>query len=122
MSLRIAGGSVLTDEGWVETDVLIEGGLVSSLGAGPTAGETIDVSGCLVGPGFVDLHTHLREPGQTWKEDVSSGSAAAVAGGYTALVAMPNTDPPMDSVKVVETVLAAGRDVGGVEWAARREV
>lgn len=110
MSLRIAGGTVLTDEGWIEADLFVDGTSISTFGGGSEPSQIIDASGCLVGPGFVDLHTHLREPGQTWKEDIASGSAAAVAGGYTAVVAMPNTDPPIDAVKVVETVLAAGRE------------
>ena len=110
MTLLITGGTVLTKDRWIESDLLIEGNVVSSVGTRLKSDQVIDAAGCLVGPGFVDLHTHLREPGQTWKEDIASGSRAAAAGGFTAIVAMPNTDPPMDQVKVVEAVLSAGRE------------
>ena len=70
-----------------------------------------------MGPGFVDIHTHLREPGQEWKEDIASGSAAAAAGGYTAIVAMPNTDPAIDSGHLAEYVAARGASVGLVDVA-----
>jgi dihydroorotase len=111
----IAGGQVLTTEGWVVTDVVVENGLVSALGRQSDGDEVVDASGCLVGPGFVDMHTHLREPGQTWKEDIASGSAAAVAGGFTAITAMPNTDPPIDTPKVVESVATTAGEVDLVD-------
>ena len=105
----------MTPQGWERLDVAIDGGevtAVSSIIAGET---TMDATGCLVGPGFVDMHTHLREPGQTWKEDIVSASEAAAAGGFTAVTAMPNTDPPMDRTKVVESVVATGSEVGLVD-------
>lgn len=111
----IRGGTVLTPDGWAVTEVAVDGGLVTALGTDLDGDVVIEAGGCLVGPGFVDLHTHLREPGQTWKEDIASGSAAAAAGGFTAVTAMPNTDPPMDSRKVVESVLAAAADLDIVD-------
>jgi dihydroorotase len=93
----IGGGLVLTDGGLVETDVRIEAGRVVELGPALSGAQRLEAGGCWVGPGFVDLHTHLREPGQEWKEDLDSGRAAAAAGGFTTVVAMPNTDPPIDS-------------------------
>ena len=79
-------------------DVAVVNGEVAEIGPGiAVRGEAIDCDGAWVGPGFVDIHTHLREPGQEWKEDVATGSLAAAQGGYTAVVAMPNTDPPIDS-------------------------
>lgn len=69
----------------------------------------LDVEGCVVAPGLVDLHTHLREPGGEIAETVESGTRAAAVGGYTAVVAMPNTDPAIDSASVVRDVLALGR-------------
>lgn len=114
--LIIQGGSVLTDDGVRETDVAVTDGRVSAVGDGlGEARATIDASGCWVGPGLVDLHTHLREPGQEWKEDIASGSAAAAAGGYTAIVAMPNTDPAVDSGHVARFVADRGRQVGLVD-------
>jgi dihydroorotase len=68
-----------------------------------------------VGPGLVDPHVHLREPGQEWKEDVESGSRAAAAGGFTAVVAMPNTDPPTDAGHLARFVAERGRQVGLVD-------
>lgn len=115
MTLLIAGGTVLTPAGWTRSDVFIVGERTVSFESPGGVTDVVDASGCLVGPGFVDVHTHLREPGQTWKEDIASGSKAAAAGGYTAIVAMPNTDPPMDHPKVVETVLAAGLEADAVE-------
>ena len=89
-------------------DLLIEGGKVSRIEEEifePEA-EILDVSGLVVAPGFVDLHVHFRDPGQTHKEDILSGSKSAVAGGYTTVVCMPNTDPPIDTPHVAEYVRA----------------
>lgn len=110
--ILIRGGVVLTTGGWKRADVTVEGQSVSAIGLDLDGDEVIDADGCLVGPGFVDLHTHLREPGQTWKEDIATGSAAAVAGGFTAITAMPNTDPPMDTPKIVESVVAIADEIG----------
>jgi dihydroorotase len=111
----VRGGSVLTGEGWRVADVHVEGDHVIAVGDGPAPNQVLDARGCLVGPAFVDLHTHLREPGQTWKEDIESGSRAAVAGGYGAIVAMPNTEPPMDTPKVIETVTCRAAEIGIVD-------
>jgi dihydroorotase len=110
----IAGGLVLTPDGPLPADVVVRDGMVTALGDNidePTA-RRLDASGCWVGPGFVDLHVHFREPGQTHKEDIATGSAAAVAGGYTAVVAMPNTTPAIDRVEVARFVEGRGREVG----------
>jgi len=72
----------------------------------------IDARGCWVLPGLIDLHAHLREPGAEYKETIASASAAAVAGGFTSLVAMPNTDPVNDSVNVTEFILSRAREAG----------
>ena len=108
--IAIRNGEVLTSDGWARCDVLISDGDIAALGEVPKTQVELDATGCLVGPGFVDLHTHLREPGQTWKEDIASGSRAAAAGGFTAITAMPNTEPPMDTVKVVKEVVESARE------------
>ena len=105
----LAGGEVL---GHGRADVLLEGGLITRIASSIDGGDRLDCSGAVVVPGFVDLHTHLREPGREDSETVASGSAAAAAGGYVAVVAMPNTDPPADNAGVVAQVRAAGESAG----------
>lgn len=116
--LVLRGGLVLGPGGAEEADVAIADGRVVEVGHGLESDEIIECDGAWVGPGFVDIHTHLREPGQEWKEDIESGSAAAAAGGYTAVVAMPNTDPPIDSGHLARYVTDRGRSVGLVDVAA----
>lgn len=97
-------------------DVVVTDGKISAIGAGlDVRGEAVDCSGAWIGPGFVDIHTHLREPGQEWKEDITTGSRAAAAGGYTAVVAMPNTEPAIDSGHLARYVADRGAQVGLVE-------
>ncbi|NNC93056.1 MAG: dihydroorotase [Acidimicrobiia bacterium] len=99
----------------METDVVLRGDRVAAIGPGLTAETIVDCTGCWVGPGFVDLHTHLREPGQVHKEDMESGAAAAAAGGYTAILAMPNTSPAVDTRRRAEWGLARGAEIPTVE-------
>jgi dihydroorotase len=95
------------------TDVLIEDSLVAGLGAGGARGaEVVDCDGLVVAPGLVDLHTHLREPGREDAETVETGSRAAALGGYTAVCAMPNTEPVADHAGIVLEVLALGEKAG----------
>jgi dihydroorotase len=111
--ILVAGGSVLTSEGIIATDVAIDDGFIVAVGAiDPGTAEVIDARGCWVGPGLVDLHVHLREPGQEWKEDIASGSRAAASGGFTALVAMPNTLPAIDAGHRAGFVAEQGRKAG----------
>lgn len=107
----IAGGLLLTADGMVRGDVRLVDGRIAEIGEALDGEERFDAAGAWVGPGFVDLHSHLREPGQVWKEDLGSGRAAAAAGGFTTVVAMPNTDPPIDSGHVADHV----RRTDGVE-------
>jgi dihydroorotase len=95
----IRNARVLRADGIEHSTVVIEGDTITSVGSEPivNGARVIDAKGSWLGPGLVDLHVHLRDPGQTWKEDVESGARAAVAGGFTAIVAMPNTVPPVDS-------------------------
>ena len=97
------------------TDVLIDGGVIAAIGSGLDGDEVRDGTGCVLLPGLVDLHTHLREPGREDAETVASGSAAAALGGYTAVFAMPNTDPAADTAGVVEQVWRLGRECGLVD-------
>ena len=101
----ITGGSVLTADGMKVADVRTDGARIVEVGPSLDGDDTrFDASGCWVGPGLVDLHTHLREPGQEWKEDLRSGRDAAAAGGFTTVVAMPNTTPAIDSGHVAAHV------------------
>lgn len=115
----LSGGSVLTPSGVLEADVAISGGRIAAVGTNlGGARRVIACGGSWVGPGFVDIHTHLREPGEEWKEDVASGSAAAAAGGYTAVIAMPNTDPPVDTAALALHVIEQGKQAGLVTVAS----
>lgn len=96
-------------------DLLIEEGLVTRAGSNlraPASTETLDLSGAVVAPGFIDLHVHLREPGQEHKETIESGTRAAVRGGFTAVCAMANTVPPNDERAVTEMILAEAQRNG----------
>ena len=75
-------------------------------------GDVIEARGCVVSPGFVDLHVHLREPGDEEAETIETGTRAAARGGFTAVVAMPNTRPALDDAAVVSSVLALGKQAG----------
>jgi dihydroorotase len=97
------------------TDVLLDGGVIASIGAGLAGEEVVDGEGAVLLPGLVDLHTHLREPGREDAETVHTGSAAAALGGYTAVFAMPNTDPAADTAGVVEQVWRLGHETGLVD-------
>jgi len=117
----ISGGRVLDPSSETDqvTDVLVRDGTIVAVGPAATEGateaETLDARGCWVTPGLIDLHTHLREPGGEGAEDIATGSAAAAAGGYTAVSPMANTDPVADTAVVIELVMRRGREVGLVD-------
>jgi dihydroorotase len=111
--MLIRGGRVVDPSQKLDAvlDVLLADGLVARLGENldaPEGAETVDASGLVVAPGLIDVHVHLREPGQEHKETIESGARAAAAGGFTTVVAMPNTDPPIDNPANVGFVLAEG--------------
>lgn len=115
--MTVVRGVLLYGEG-DPVDVRIADGQIAEIGErldAPAGTETIDCTGQIMLPGFVDLHTHLREPGREYAEDIETGSAAAALGGYTAVFAMANTDPVADSAVVTDHVWHRGQQVGLVD-------
>jgi dihydroorotase len=111
VTVLIRGGLVVGESSSAVGDLLIEDGRIREVGTSldaPADATVIDAEGCWVGPSFVDLHTHLREPGREEAETIESGARAGALGGYGALVAMPNTEPPLDTPALVAYVLARG--------------
>ena len=107
--LLIRGGRVIDAGGERVADVRVRDGMVAEVGEHlDLSDRVLDAGGCVVAPGLVDLHAHLREPGDEEAETIATGARAAALGGFTAVVAMPNTDPPLDEPAVVGSVLAAG--------------
>jgi len=118
-TINIRGGRILdetTDAKGRLADVHISGGVIAEVvepgSKLPKADIDLNASGCVVSPGFVDLHVHLREPGREESETIETGSRAAALGGFTAVVAMPNTEPSQDSRIVVEFVRSQGERAG----------
>jgi dihydroorotase len=116
MKLLIANGYVIDPAQQVNTggrSLLIEDGRVVGLvergETFPEDAQVLDATGLIVAPGFIDLHTHLREPGQEYKETVATGASAAVAGGWTSICAMPNTDPINDNPAVTRFIVDQGK-------------
>src|SRR5213082_2263132 len=118
MRLLIQNGYVIDPSQGINTgkNLLIEDGRIigmSSYGDGvPDDVEVFDATGLIVAPGFIDMHVHLREPGHEYKETIASGAAAAVAGGFTTICAMPNTDPINDSAAVTRFVIEKAQRAG----------
>ena len=112
--LLIKGGTAVLPEGCVVCDLLLEGGKIARIGTGLSAAgaDVLDAAGLHVFPGLIDMHVHLREPGYEYKEDIASGSAAAVRGGFTQVCCMPNTDPVCDNAAVVSYIDRRGKEVG----------
>lgn len=97
-----------------ESDILVKDGFIAQIGKdiSVAADETIDAAGLVAAPGLIDVHSHFRDPGFTHKEDIITGAGAAAAGGYTTVVLMCNTKPPVDNVETLEYVLEKGRLTG----------
>lgn len=114
--LLIRGGRVIDPSSELDAvaDVLIADGKIAAVGQDlpSTDRRVIDATGLVVAPGLVDMHAHLRDPGEAHKEDLATGSAAAVRGGFTAVACMPNTIPPIDHPAIVEYVRSRAATVG----------
>ena len=116
-SLLIKGGRVVDPSQGIDGqyDILIENGRVVKIEKNISeteATEVLDVDGLIVSPGFIDLHSHLRDPGQEWKEDIETGSQAAVAGGITSVCCMANTDPVNDNPAITKYIIEKAEKVG----------
>ena len=110
-ALLLTGGRVVDPANRLDakTDVLISEGKITAVGAdaakkAPRDTERMAVNGLVVCPGLIDLHVHLREPGQTAKENLATGTAAAARGGFTSVVCMPNTSPAIDNAGTVALI------------------
>src|SRR5258705_8156022 len=110
-SLLLVGGRVIDPANGFDgaADILVVDGKIAALGPDAATGtradiERMDVSGLVVCPGLIDLHVHLREPGQTTKETIATGTAAAACGGFTSVVCMPNTSPAIDNSGTVALI------------------
>ena len=104
----LTGGDIFRKDGFLRGDLVIENGIVAGIGVGDSdGGNLIDCRGYSILPGLVDVHVHLREPGFSFKETIASGTAAAAAGGVTAVCSMPNLDPAPDDLEHLEVQLKA---------------
>jgi dihydroorotase len=112
----IRGGRVVDPSTGIDAlrDVAIDHGFISEIGEHLDVRDArvVDATGAIVAPGFIDMHVHLREPGQTHKETIATGTAAAVAGGFTAVACMPNTEPALDTSALVAEVLRRAEAAG----------
>ena len=112
--LLIKGGTAVLPEGEKVCDILVDGNKIVRIAGNveDKAAKVIDAKGLHVFPGLIDMHVHLREPGFEYKEDIASGSAAAVRGGFTQVCCMPNTQPVCDNAAVVGYIIARAKEVG----------
>jgi len=115
--LLIRGGRVIDPSLGIDGlhDLRIENGRIVEIGEHLASGDapTFDAAGAIVAPGFIDMHVHLREPGQSHKETIATGLAAAAAGGFTAVACMPNTEPALDTAALLGDVQTRAAEVGG---------
>ncbi len=114
---RITGGRVVDPANGIDEvrDIFFgEGKIVERPPENQLPAEIIDASGLIVAPGLIDIHVHLREPGQSHKETIATGTRAAAAGGFTSVVAMPNTNPPADSPATIGWIKDKARQTAAV--------
>src|SRR5690242_14748799 len=111
IALLLAGGRLIDPANNFDkvTDILALDGKIAAIAQAaanraPAGAGRFDATGLVICPGLIDLHVHLREPGQTAKENIASGTAAAAAGGFTSVVCMPNTSPPIDNAGTVALI------------------
>lgn len=116
MEICIKNGKVIDWSGTFEGDIYVKDGIITEIGRDlQKECKTIDLKGKVIMPGFVDLHVHFRDPGYTYKEDIQSGSKAAVKGGYTMVNLMANTNPVCSSIETVDYVVGKGKELGLVD-------
>lgn len=119
MKILIKGGRVVDPANNIDkvADIYINDGIIEKIDTGldiDGVDEIIDANGFIVAPGLVDMHTHLREPGFEYKEDIETGTSAAAMGGFTSVACMPNTEPPIDNAAIVEFIKSRSNAVGKV--------
>lgn len=117
-TILLKGGRIIDPSQGLDldkADLLIADGRISALDQAiepPAGAEIVDAAGCWIVPGLIDIHVHLREPGQEYKETIESGTRAAAAGGFTAVACMPNTEPPNDSADTTRFILERAHEKG----------
>lgn len=116
-SLALVGGRVIDPRSGIDevTDIVVEDGKIASIGQIADASaldRSIDCTGLIVSPGWIDAHVHLRDPGLTYKEDLQTGAQAALAGGFTRMCCMPNTNPAIDSAAIVADIIERAAHTG----------
>lgn len=120
MKILIKGGRVIDPANKIDevTDIYISDGVIEEIGTQLDVDgleiNVIDATGLIVAPGLIDMHTHLREPGFEYKEDIESGTSAAAMGGFTSIACMPNTNPPIDNAAIIEYIYSKAKSAGKV--------
>ncbi|MCT7758988.1 MAG: amidohydrolase family protein, partial [Lactobacillus gasseri] len=114
MATVIKNGTVYQNGRLIKADVLIEGKKIKAIGIDLDAENVIDAQGMLVSPGLVDVHVHYRDPGQTYKEDIKTGSQAAARGGFTTVGAMPNVTPVPNTPELMKKMVEENKSKGVV--------
>lgn len=114
MSLLIKNANIINPDGIKKSDIYIEKGIIKKISSGirKDSSIVIDVGGKYVAPGFIDIHTHLRTPGREDKETIKTGSQAAVKGGFTTIMCMPNTEPPIDNYEIALRIRKEAQKIG----------